>query len=315
MKSWVRGTIQGLVAAAACGYIAYEVYLRSTQLVGYFGEASSYARIGACGLGYGASLLLVAAAWRGLVQGLKADSEPRLSLGTGLTVFALSNMLKYLPTNVLHVAGRYTALRRLEFGRQTAILSLIAEPVLMVVLATILVLSIGYPAIRASHPSNLFLVLLALAVMLAAAVAGTAFALRRDALKAFVRSIPWQSAARAAGYALPCHFIFFLWSGALLAALLNRPIDGLTLASVIGVSASAWTVGLVTPGLPAGLGVREAIIVAGLTRIGYAGDAFIAAMAFRLATTVGDCLAALAAGLALAASRRIRATNWSGRTM
>ncbi len=228
-----------------------------------------------------------------------------MSLQTGLTIFALSNMLKYLPTNVLHVAGRYAALRRLEFSRRTAILSLVSEPMLMIGLASILALSVGYPMLRSFVSSNSLLLTFAVGAALVVGVATALFALRREIVGSFVRSIQWRKTARAAGCVLPCYFVFFVWNGVLLTGLLGGPVDTHTLAGVIGVSASAWTVGLITPGAPAGLGVREAIIMAGLTRLGHAGDAFIAAMAFRFATTIGDCLAALAAGAAVASAGRM----------
>ncbi len=64
--------------------------------------------------------------------------------------------------------------------------------------------------------------------------------------------------------------------------------------NVVGVFALAWVAGFVTPGAPAGLGVRDAIMVAGLSPVYGAGTALGVTVIMRLATSAGDALAFLA---------------------
>ena len=63
------------------------------------------------------------------------------------------------------------------------------------------------------------------------------------------------------------------------------------------ISATAWTLGFLTPGAPAGLGVREAVLVALLTPSAGEPAALTAALAFRAATLGGDLLFYLSARL------------------
>jgi len=62
-----------------------------------------------------------------------------------------------------------------------------------------------------------------------------------------------------------------------------------------GIFAIAWIAGFVTPGAPAGLGVREAVLVMGLTPIYGSGMAVGLSVTLRIVTTLGDGLAFVAA--------------------
>ena len=67
-------------------------------------------------------------------------------------------------------------------------------------------------------------------------------------------------------------------------------------SQVLGVYAAAWLLGFLMPGSPAGLGVRELVLLLGLTPLFGAQAATAAAALLRLVTTLGDGLAFLAAG-------------------
>ncbi len=69
---------------------------------------------------------------------------------------------------------------------------------------------------------------------------------------------------------------------------------------ITGIFAVAWVAGFLTPGAPAGLGIREAVLVAGLTPIYGGGVALGVTIAARLVTTMTDGAAFL---LGLAGSR------------
>ena len=92
------------------------------------------------------------------------------------------------------------------------------------------------------------------------------------------------------------HLGFFLSGGLALALLL--PDAGLAVLgpALLGFG-TAWTLGFLTPGAPAGLGVREAVLVALLTPSAGEPAALTAALAFRAATLGGDLLFYLSARL------------------
>jgi Glycosyl transferase family 2 len=64
--------------------------------------------------------------------------------------------------------------------------------------------------------------------------------------------------------------------------------------SITGIVCAAFVVGLITPGAPAGMGVREAIIVLALQHTDFASHAVVVALSPRIATLGGDLLLGLA---------------------
>ena len=75
----------------------------------------------------------------------------------------------------------------------------------------------------------------------------------------------------------------------------DAPIDYALLTAAFAL---AWVVGFVTPGAPAGLGVREALLLAMLSHGMGASNASLLIVALRIATTLGDMLC-FALGLAM----------------
>jgi hypothetical protein len=73
--------------------------------------------------------------------------------------------------------------------------------------------------------------------------------------------------------------------------------------AIAGVFALAWVAGFITPGAPAGLGVRDAILMTGLTPIFGPGNALGVTVVMRLVTSVGDALAFAVGLLAQGAGR------------
>jgi glycosyltransferase 2 family protein len=59
---------------------------------------------------------------------------------------------------------------------------------------------------------------------------------------------------------------------------------------IIGGYAFAWALGFVVPGAPAGLGVREAVLVGTLGGVFPENSVLISAVLFRVITTLGDSL-------------------------
>jgi len=81
----------------------------------------------------------------------------------------------------------------------------------------------------------------------------------------------------------------------------GAPDDQLLIA--IGMFAIAWIIAFVTLVSPGGIGVREAVLLAGLTPAYGAGTALGVAVLYRVVTSLGDLVAVL---LSLVAERRLR---------
>jgi hypothetical protein len=83
---------------------------------------------------------------------------------------------------------------------------------------------------------------------------------------------------------------FFFLNGTViyLLAVKSGIYTNVSLFSFVPIYAVAWFLGLITPGAPAGMGVRETVITTMLKGSLSPSDAFAVAILFRIATTVAD---------------------------
>ena len=104
-----------------------------------------------------------------------------------------------------------------------------------------------------------------------------------------------------------CNWASFVLLG-LCAALLARAFFGAAapFPRLAGVFAAAWVAGFVTPGAPAGLGVREAVLAGGLRPIYGPEVALALPLLFRMVTVTGD-------GVAFALGTLLRRSGLAGR--
>ncbi len=240
---------------------------------------------------HGLTVLSGAAAWRALLRSL----GERLGFGDAVGILAVSQAAKYLPGNVGHYVGRVALARERGIATGSVILTLVVETA-CAVLAGLAVAAGGAGTAAAVEPWRLAVAVLT-AVAAVAALAVAAILLRREGVRRRLRlpeTLP--EPRRLAGAGLVCLGLCgvnFLIFGAC-AAVLARTFFGapaVPLPALTALFAAAWVAGFVTPGAPAGLGVREAILVAGLRPLCGPGVALGLPVLFRVVTTLGDGLA------------------------
>lgn len=252
------------------------------------------------GLAYGGLSVLLSAGWWAVLAALRGAPVGFLAAHR---VLAASQIAKYLPGNVFHLVGR-AALGRGEVGSLRLVAaSLVWEAVLLSAAAAVLCAPqagvilwrlagdrLAAPAVAASAAA------VALAVLIGAALAWR----RRPLLAGLWPSIRLHPLG-AAG-ALVAFLLFFLGAGLLLALLLGVLADGAPgpgqVAGVVSANALAWLLGFLTPGAVAGIGIREAVLLASLQGPWGVEAAGAAVLAYRMATVLGD-LAFFATALAV----------------
>lgn len=237
---------------------------------------------------------------------LKAVREPsRATLA--VVLWLLSQFAKYVPGSIAHHIARVALGRRHGLGTAGVVVTIGLEQSWALtagVIVAITSLAIAGPALVAGMAlPSLPTILAVTAVALLLPSAG--IWLIGERRPAFMNRWlgPAQIAHPGFGTLTVCLLIYsanFFISGWIL-DLLARQVFGAADDHVLlatGVYAVAWVAGLVTLVAPGGIGVREAILLAGLTPAYGAGTALGVAVAFRAVTLLGDGLGFLAGFLA-----------------
>ena len=221
-------------------------------------------------------------------------------------IHLLAQPAKYLPGKVGQPAGRAALARRYGIAFSAVVPTLAFEAAAGLAAAAVTILAALFGGALGAPPRGLPAPV-ALAASAAAVLAAAGLWLVRPAWLARLLRLPagpprtGRSLARSAcnlGGPLVLYVsVFPLYAAAV--AVLARTLFGYgetRLGTLTGALAAAWLAGFVVPGAPAGLGVREAVLVRILTPFQGAEVALGLALAFRAVTTLSDG-AAFAAGL------------------
>ncbi|MGB3865115.1 MAG: hypothetical protein WBA29_05745 [Xanthobacteraceae bacterium] len=266
-RKWLNriGALLGLAGAAFVG-------LRLTH---YAGEIDAK-RIGAGGylgltvlaLIYGASNVLLALAWWRLLHRLGVS----VTRGWALRTYAVSQLAKYVPGNIFQFAGRQAigvaaGIGNVPLAKSTALeLALIAAGGALFA-PLIIPLLVERPNV------------VAVSVVVFMALAGLALWLAR------------RLGGAALGAAALYYLAFLALSGAVFAAtfrIAGGALSGAGLPGIVGAYVLAWLAGLVTPGAPAGIGVREAVLLFLLAGFAAPPTILLAVVIGRAVTVLGD---------------------------
>ena len=256
-------------------------------------------------LGYALLCALIGFAWTLLARGFEGSGC--LGFRDGMIIFGRSQILKYLPSNVLHLVGRHGMARAIGASHSSLLLATAAESALLVTAGAAMALVFALPLLVRFVVAPISQSVTSLSIIVALGALGiTAFL--------WLKYKGYLDAKHVwfVGVAVLLYTCFFLLNGAILYALLLAA-DGLVLQPwlIVGVTASAWLGGFVVPGAPAGLGIREMILLSGLELAGSAGpSALAAAIGYRIVTFGGDVVVAL---VSLAMSRPVRKPVEAGR--
>jgi len=244
---------------------------------------------------YVGCILATGVAWGWILGGLGSPS----SAGQAVRILSISQFAKYLPGNVGHHVGR-AVLAGLE-GHRAGLVSLsIALEVGWTMAATLAVSSAALLLSGETPGLRLYGAMGSIAYVLLAAVLLLPFAmawglrhlparLRGKLLGGGVATMP------RGGTWLACFAVYGtipLVIGAVMAMLETWVVGSgaghwLYFAGVFGV---AWFAGFVVPGAPAGLGVRDALMLEVLRPVIGDGPAAAITLLVRVVTTLGDVL-------------------------
>lgn len=284
--------------ALAILYIAATIRENWSAIATHDWRSINYTWLGLAAFVYSCSLVTTAMVWPSII----AKWGHTISLRTGLGIGLVAQIGKYLPGNVAHYFGRAALAKQHKISFTQSGLSTIVEfgaallaAALVAFGATLLDSSIwANSPIVSIMPKGLFWPLLILAVLL---ILGAAvFAFRRSpeirslvSIEFWIAPICWL-----VGSFLMAGFSFY----ALAIAISSDWV--LPFIPAIAIYAIAWAAGFLIPGAPAGLGVREVILLGFLTPIIGAPGAIMLSIIHRLLSAAADMsVAALATSLLL----------------
>ena len=189
---------------------------------------------------YGAANLMLAGAWWHLLEQYGGG----VSLRWAVRTYGVSQIAKYVPGNIFHLAGRQALGVAAEVPAWPLAKSAVWELGLLSgagALYGFLVLPAFVPGLAAAAGTLMFLAALVLSLVL----------LRRRAGPQAALAFAW-------------HLGFLAVSGlvfAVLAVLMQAVVPPTPWLMLVGAYVLAWLAGVLTPGAPAGVGVRELVLL------------------------------------------------------
>lgn len=245
---------------------------------------------------------LAAKAWQ---LGLRMFAQ-RVSQAESARILLLSQIGKYLPGNLGHHVGRVLLARRAGLGAEAVVASMLVDTLLVLAAGALCSLPAAglLLATAADRSADLEPLLL---WGLPAVVAGVLVVLASARVRHQLGRrwpVAFRPSPGALGGIFACHALSFAIGAAalyLLCEALAGAAGSAAPGKVLGAYAAAWVLGFLMPGSPAGLGVRELVLLVGLGPMYGPGIATAATALLRLVTTTADGLA-FAIGAAL--SRR-----------
>ena len=271
-------------ALIACvGFLGHQIYRFAPAVSEALKEESTLAMLPSWALGYALLLVLLAVSWHLLLSRLHGTP---LSFKLSLYAYTRSSIAKYLPGNAGHLIGRNLFAKRLGVRHVTIAKSTLLEILVQISAACAIAVWADVPFWGTISPQmGLFV----------------SFALLCLAPTVILFSGKWHDLPSPQGRLLTGYYgtllcvsvlsmIFFASTGIIFSKIIETTAPGLPLdfMAIISIYAISWFAGLVMPGAPAGLGVRETIMISMLSQTIEGAQALVIAVLFRIVTTLGD---------------------------
>ena len=220
---------------------------------------------------YGLANLMLALAWWNLLEQFNARASRRWAIKT----YGISQLARYVPGNIFHLAGR----QAMGMAAGVPGWALAKSSVWEIGLISIAGAMFGLLALPLLIPS------------LPVAISAGVFA----AAVVIAASLFWRFAGLPVVHAFGWHVSFLAISGLLFTGLIVLQggmlgVSGFKWLPLSGAYVLAWLIGLVTPGAPAGVGVRELVLLFLLKGEVAEADLVFIILVGRMVTVFGDFL-------------------------
>lgn len=247
---------------------------------------------------YSTSIFILSIAWHVLLRAI-GNLYPKFT--TSCLIIFITQIGKYLPGNIGQHFGRVFLAKRYSIEVSTSVFTLLLETFWVVstggTIALIAILSTGNSILENNSytPSSSFLTLLIGIMLLTPFIGHRLFdrlAICWSGRKGIQFEIAQMPSIKTIFIVVLLYGFIFILLGLVLkiiaSSIFDNPDGGFLLLT--GIFAVAWIAGFITPGSPAGLGVREIVLVAALTPI-YSNETAVGiTTALRVTTVLGDII-------------------------
>ncbi|NCS03412.1 MAG: UPF0104 family protein [Microcystis aeruginosa Ma_QC_C_20070823_S13] len=238
---------------------------------------------------------IIAQIWAGWVwTWILKSYQQTIKPSTGIGIYMITNLGKYLPGNIGHFYARIVAINKAGSDWGTASLSVVLELLLLVCAAlAIAVIGSGLGWMKSSSSLGIQILVLGLILI------GIHPKFLNYPLKILSQK---KKIAQEPVYLTKYPLVpllgetgFLLWRGAgfILAWMVLKMITPAQILPLLGTFSFAWLLGLVVPGAPGGLGVFEATVIALLDAEKFpAANVLITVAIYRLISILSEVIAA-----------------------
>lgn len=286
-----------LLAMISLGFIAQQLYVNWYKVGAYQFTLSSVAVLLLGAMLYASACFFLSSAWYQILSSLCSHSISAKSLRS---IYARSQIAKYIPGNVIHIASRHISINRLGVSHKALAVASLSE-IIGLVSASCTFTVIGGAAFglwaEYINQQQIYYALAIIAMLLLALPI-----IRKLCVKFIPASRDLLSNPRLQWALLRAYLeylLFFALAGLVLVGLVfqfDRSLDINSFLAIIASFAVSWLAGFITPGAPSGIGIRETILVVSLDKIVLSGSGVLIALLFRLMTVGGDLLFFVIAG-------------------
>jgi uncharacterized membrane protein YbhN (UPF0104 family) len=253
---------------------------------------------------YSGVILLLAFNFSVIISSINREKKPNLLV---IPNYLKANIGKYLPTNLFHFAGRHILINNMGYEHKKILASNVIEFLILIAISFLLlltglwggVITIPRDALEKILQNRILLVIITIIFFIVLFIIFVKFKIKK--LISQVASLLSGLHPGKILLLILSYSVFFITTGTMLYFILTY-FSGKSfslkdlLYSIFSFSV-CWQIGFISPGVPGGIGVREALLLYFFNGVYGKTIAFYSGLVLRLITISGDVIAFLYAFL------------------
>lgn len=233
---------------------------------------------------------LLASGWFFLINSVQ---NQKININQARLMFYLSQVGKYIPGNFAHQVGRVVLAKKFNIKIQYSVIALSFENMLLILSASLLSIPVIFKISELQIDTSYLLIVIAMTFLVLPILIKIIFQKKTGFKNNSLIEKIVKSELSLGDFGLwafyICHFLIMAFIFYMLLNLVSGD-ESLSYWKMLPIVSASWVIGFLTPGSPAGLGVREAVLMAGLVGYSHESTLLIVTAMFRVITITGDVL-------------------------